>query len=159
VADSSELAEIIQSFYNQISVKPEARSRLNLVKKNSREKALAFGLSLALWFVLVHESKIIYRTYTVPIEHEQLSDSLVLSDLEPKEVEVTLSGQRKTFYLSNTNEIKLTLKPWAFKKGENTIAISTSNLSFPENLVLEKVEPNRIIAIVKQKSQPAKDMQ
>jgi diadenylate cyclase len=151
VNDPSKLVEIIESFYDQISANHEAGSRAGLLRKNIREKALAAGLALALWFVLVHESKIIDRTYSVPVEYGGLPDSLILTDLEPKHVEVTISGQRKTFYFSNSKEIRLDLKPWMFKKGENSISISHSNFSIPENLVLERVEPNRIIATVKQK--------
>jgi diadenylate cyclase len=152
VNSPSKLAEIIESFYNQISATHEVRSRAGLIRNNIREKALALGLALSLWFVLVHESKIINRTYSVPVEHGELSDSLVLNDLEPKRVEITLSGQRKTFYFSDSKEIRLDLKPWVFKKGENFIAISHSDFSIPENLVLEKIEPDRVLATVTQKS-------
>jgi diadenylate cyclase len=151
VSDNSKLAEIIESFYAQISAGHRSSSWIDLLRKNFGTKIMALGLTLALWFVLVHESKIIYRTYRIPVEYGELTDNLVLSDLEPKEVEVTLSGQLKAFYFDNPNEIKLVLKPWMFKKGKNAITISSSNLTFPENLMLERVSPNRVLATAKQK--------
>jgi diadenylate cyclase len=151
VDDQAKLAQIIESFYDEISVNHQAKSWSNLLKKNSKEKVLATALALSLWFVLVHESKTIYQTYSIPVEHGELSDNLVLTDLEPSKVEVTLSGQRKTFDLSNAKEIRLVLKQWVFKKGKNAINISPSDLVFPDNLVLEKLEPNRVVATVKQK--------
>jgi diadenylate cyclase len=154
VNSPSELAEIIESFYDQISANHEVRSWVGLIRINFREKALAWGLALALWFVLVHEAKIINRTYWIPVEHGVLPNNLVLTDLEPKQVEVTLSGQRKTFYFSDSKEIRLDLKPWVFKKGDNFITLSRSSFSIPENLVLEKIEPDRVVATVKQKPVP-----
>jgi diadenylate cyclase len=151
VSDPSKLAELIESFYVRISAGHRSRSWFDLIRKNFGTKVMAVGLTLALWFVLVHESKIIYRTYRIPVEYGELTDNLMLSDLEPKEVEVTLSGQRKAFYFDNPNEIKLVLKPWMFKKGKNVITISSSNLTFPENLMLERVSPNRVLATAKPK--------
>jgi diadenylate cyclase len=151
VEDEAKLAGIIHSFYSEIHANHEMKSWSNLLKKNSKEKVMAATLALSLWFVLVHESKIIYQTYTIPVDHGELPDNLVLTDLEPSTVAVTLSGQRKTFYFSDPKEIKLELKSWMFKNGINTISISNSDVSFPENLVLEKMEPNRVTVTVKQK--------
>jgi diadenylate cyclase len=151
IADSAELSEIISSFYSEIRANYDMKSWANLLKKNSKEKVLAAAMALALWFVLVYESKVIYQTYHVPVQYAELPDNLVLTKLEPESVNVTLSGQRKTFYFSGSKEIRVELKPWVFKKGENAINISSSDLSFPDNLVLEKIEPSRIIADVEQK--------
>ncbi len=152
VSDPSKLADIIESFYSAVGSNNEMGSWSNLLKKNSGEKVLAVGLAMALWFVLVHESKFIYRTFTVTVEHAELPENLTLTALEPKEVEVTFSGQRKSFYFTNSAEIRLMLKPWAFEKGKKVISISNSDLSFPDNLVLEKLEPDQVVTIVEQKS-------
>jgi diadenylate cyclase len=157
IADPVELSEIISTFYSEISANRDAKSWANLLKKNSKEKVLAAALSLSLWFVLVYESNVVYQTYHVRVEHAALPDNLVLISLEPTSVNVTLSGQRKTFYFSNSKEIRLELKPWEFKKGKNTISISSSDLSFPDNLVLENLEPSRITAVVEQKPEPMSD--
>ncbi len=152
VNDPSKLAETIESFYKGISIKRDVSSWVGLVRNNFREKLLASGLALALWFVLVHEAKTINRTYPVAVVPAELADNLILTDLEPKQVEVTVSGQRKAFYFSNPNEIRLDLKRWVLKKGGNSITLSRSDFSVPENLLFEKVEPSRIVATVVQKS-------
>jgi diadenylate cyclase len=150
VDDRSELAEIIETFYGEINSNHHAKLS-NLLKKNFKEKVLAVVLALCLWFVLVHESKTIYQTFSIQVEHGELPEHLVLTDLEPSKVEVTFSGLRRTFDLGNSKEIRLELKPWLFRKGKNAINISSTDLIFPDNLVLEKLEPNRIVATVMEK--------
>ena len=50
------------------------------------------------------------------------------------------------------------LKPWAFEKGKRIIDVSSSDLSFPDNLMLEKLEPSQVVTTVEQKPVSEDDM-
>jgi diadenylate cyclase len=154
LGEPAALATILESYYREISAGRHTKPWSDFLKINFREKLLAVGLAVALWFVLVHESNIIYRTFSVPVEHAELPPNLSLTRLDPKQVEVTFSGQRKSFYFINDSELELVLKPWRFEVGRNVINLSSSDLSFPESLVLEKVEPSHVIATVEEKRVP-----
>ena len=102
----------------------------------------------------MHESRIIFKTYTIEVEHAALPANLTLAVLEPREINITLSGPRRAFYFINPSEIRLFLRPRAFEEGKKAIEISSSDLSIPTGLELETLEPRRILAVVKQRRKP-----
>jgi diadenylate cyclase len=154
VRDHLELADIIEAFNRDIHSEHFPMSRANLLKKNSREKLLAFGLSLALWFVLVHESHTIFKTYTVMVEPPMVPDALSLSALDPKDIQVTFSGPRKSFYFLNPSDIRLALKPWAFEEGHKTVNLSDSELTYPKDLTVESMTPGHVLVTLNRKNSP-----
>ena len=99
-------------------------------------------MTSALWFVLVYGSKLVYKTYTVPIEYSALPSGLIVGDIDPQEIEVSFSGPRRAFYFFSTKEIKVFLKLWNAKEGRRRIKVSKSDLSFPQGIVLENLEPS-----------------
>jgi len=147
----SALTDIIESFYSEISARQERRSWRDLVRKNSREKVLAAGLAMALWFVLVHESTTTFKTFSVPVEYEESPAGLTLVSVNPREVKITLSGSRKEFYFLNSSDIKLVLSPSVLESGRRAVEISRSDLSFPGDFELQRVEPRRVVVSVKEK--------
>lgn len=142
ITDPEALKQTIDLFYQEITpVEPGRRSWQDFFKKNSREKVIALGMALALWFVVVHGSKPVYRTYTVPVKYSVLPSTLAVRALTPKEVDVRLSGPRRAFYFFSAGKIRLFLKLWNLERGFHKIKINRSDLSFPKSLVLEGIEP------------------
>lgn len=142
VNDSETLSKVIKNFYQEISPSPVNKLWQEFFKKNSREKIIALVMTLALWFVLVYGSKLVYKTYTIPIEYSALPSGLIVEDIDPQEIEVSFSGPRRAFYFFSTKEIKVFLKLWNAKEGRRRIKISKSDLSFPQGIVLENLEPS-----------------
>jgi len=142
VSDSETLGTIIKNFYQEIG--PASGNKLwqEFLKKNSREKIIALVMTSALWFVLVYGSKLVYKTYTVPIEYSALPTGLTVEEITPKEIEVSFSGPRRAFYFFNTNEVKVILKLWNVKEGRHSFKIAKSYLSFPQGIGLENLEPS-----------------
>lgn len=155
VARNGELHEIgpeqlflvLEDFFEEINPSNGSQSWYTLFTKNYKEKLTALLITLVLWFVFVYGSRETYRSFSIPIESSSLLSQYEITDIEPKEVKVTFSGPHNAFYLLNEKEIRLSLKiPSEAKDGINTIHISESNLSFPENIRLEDIEPRRIKA-------------
>jgi uncharacterized protein (TIGR00159 family) len=142
IADSETLSAAIKNFYQEISPPPVNKLRQEFFKKNSREKIIALVMTSALWFVLVYGSKLVYKTYTVPIEYSALPTGLTVEEIAPKEIEVSFSGPRRAFYFFNINEVKVILKLWNVKEGRHSFKIAKSYLSFPQGIGLENLEPS-----------------
>ncbi|HPD60240.1 MAG TPA: diadenylate cyclase [Thermodesulfobacteriota bacterium] len=142
VNDSETLSTIIKKFYQEINPPPANKFWQDFFKKNSREKIIALVMTLALWFVLVYGSKLVYKTYTVPIECSALPAGLIVEEITPQTIEVSFSGPRRAFYFFNTNEVKVFLKLWNVKEGRHSFKIAKSYLSFPQGIALENLEPS-----------------
>lgn len=144
VKDTEELSLVLHRFYQDITPGKATKLWQDFFKKNSREKIIALSMTLALWFVLVHGSKLVTKTYTVPVEYSVLPSTLTVTKIFPTEVDVAFSGPRRAFYSLNKKKIKVFVKLWNLKEGTKTIKLSRSELSFPKDIALETIEPPAI---------------
>ena len=138
------LGEILVEFEREISPQPASRAWRAQLRRNSREKLIALGLAVALWFVLVHESRIVYRTFRVPVKLAESDEDRMLRRVQPAEVDVTFSAPRKSLYLVDAEDIALTLRAWGLGAGHSMLPITARDFDYPQNLVFEAVEPDRV---------------
>lgn len=148
VDEAGELSRVLNSFFLEKSGNQTSPRWRDFFKRNYREKTLGAGLAVALWFVLVYGAETIYKTFDVPVQTAEFSTGLVITQTDPKEIAVTLSGQRKLFYLTDKDEVKVILKPWQLQRGTTTITLLNSNFSTPEGLTYESAEPQVITVTV-----------
>jgi hypothetical protein len=102
------------------------------------------AVTVALWFVFVHEGRLTYRGFQVPVEYANLAPTLAVKEIRPAKVEVTLSGPRRYFYFVRPTRIRLTVNMADLKEGYQSKQIQRSSVSFPEKLRLESIAPARI---------------
>ena len=76
VPGTVELAALLEAFYDEVAPQGPSRPWEDLVRKNSREKAIALVLSVALWIVVVHRSQPVRQTFTVPVQYGLLGPGL-----------------------------------------------------------------------------------
>jgi diadenylate cyclase len=141
-------SEILDSFYSELKSDQKSTRLKEFFRRNYREKILAVSLALALWFVLVHEARTVYRTYNIPVQSADLFSDLVVTQIEPESVEVTLSGQRKSFYFLGENDIKLNLKLWQLKAGKSIVRLLGSDFTIPEGLEYEDAMPREVAVTI-----------
>ncbi len=151
VRDSDELSSILEGFYSEVAPTSNAKPWKNLFKKDSRELVIAFAATLVLWFFFVHESKIEHRSYIVPIEYENAPVNLAVQKIEPSEVQVTFSGPRRLFLFMKENRIKVSLHLFNVGRGTLRRTITRSDLSFPEGLLVENIQPNEVTLQISEK--------
>ncbi len=144
VYDPEELRTLLENFYQEIIPPQEVRPWKDFFKKNYREKVIAVTVTAILWFFLVHESKIDYRTFHVPVGYTNLPPHLIVTQVQPPEVEVTFSGSRRSFYFVSREDIHLFLKVFDAESGMIRRTVSMSDFSFPEGLLVEKIQPGEV---------------
>ena len=149
-----QLILVLENFYEEMSPYGLTKPWYSILTKNYREKAIAFLITISLWFIFVYGSRQVYRSFVIPVDSTAILSQHQITDIEPKELKVTFSGEHRAFYLLNENEIKLFLKiPNSVEDGMKTIIISESNLSYPKDIKLESIEPHIIKVRLKSENQ------
>ncbi len=150
--DPQELTNLLEAYYHELYPEKKTSPLADIFQKNVREKVMALAVTLVLWFLFVHESKITYEKFPVPVELTNLEEDLEIHAIRPKEVEVTLSGKRSAFYFLNKKELHLYLNMLDAKVGTEIKQIQDSELTIPEGIILESMSPNRVqISLTKEK--------
>lgn len=111
---------------------------------NITEKAVALVLSILLWFVIVHESKLVYKSFEIPIKHTSPPSGLTVNSLAPDKLEVTFLGPRREFYFFNKNRVKVIIKIADINPGKSKLNILESNIEFPKDITLENYQPKDV---------------
>lgn len=142
--DPSALSHVLENFFHEIYPPPQPHHWRDLFQKNYREKCFALVIAILLWFLQVFGSKIIYKTFTVAVEGVGLPARLVMTNLVPREVSVTFSAPRRTFFLFNKKSIRVLLKSWQMREGTQSLRLTGANLVIPKNIVLERIDPNKV---------------
>lgn len=145
VETSADLAKVLGNFYDEIAPRRRQQPWVVFFQKNYREKAIALGLSVTLWILMVFRSHQVEHTYDIPINYSLLPGNLSVSSVEPSKVKVTLSGPRKNFDFVSADKLKLTLELWDAQKGRHPVSISSDDLSYPKDLELQDIEPRGVV--------------
>jgi diadenylate cyclase len=151
VPGTAELASLLESFYDEIAPLSPSRPWEDLVRKNSREKAIAVVLSVALWAVVVHRSQEARQTFTVPVQYGLLDPGLRVARIEPAAVRVTLSAPRKEFTFFLPQSIRLFLNLSDTRLGVRTIPLTSTDLSYPSTFDLHDIQPRQVLVDIERK--------
>ncbi len=149
--DAEELRLRLEAFYQEVTPSANVKPLNNLFRQNYREMLIALVSTLILWFFFVHESKIDYRTYILPVTLENVPSTLVVKSIEPQEVEVTFSGPRRQFLFLNEKSLKITITIFNGREGTYRRTITKSNIASPEGLSVEYIQPQQIIVQLSKK--------
>lgn len=115
-----------------------------------KEKIAAFFVATVLWFMFVHESAVVYKSFRVPVETVGLAKTFAVQSVEPSDVRVIFSGPRRDYYFVDHKDIRLILKLFDLteleKRGEGLYEapINPSDLVFPAGLSVENVIPRGV---------------
>ena len=144
IPGTAELASLLEEFYNEVA--PESRTHpwVDLIRKNSREKAIAVVLAVGLWLVVVHRAQEVRQTFTVPVQYGLLPPELTVARVVPDTVSVRFFGPRKEFTFLRPQNLKLFLNLSDAVPGTRIVAITVGDLSYPSMLDLDDIEPRQV---------------
>jgi len=144
VDDAEQVRDIVQSLYDEIAPERGSTRWRDALSRNWRERIIAVGIAAGLWFGLVHGSITVYRSFRVPVEVSQVPLHLAVASVTPESILVTFSGARREFLFLKPERLLIAAKAWDLKAGSNDLTISSADLTFPGNLVLERMDPRGV---------------
>lgn len=142
VAGPDELLLLLQSA--NYEAPPAAQSSRSLWRKDYRSKAVALGISVLLWLVLVHGGKQVIRRFTVPVEFVDLPAGAEVIAVSPKHVVLTLAGPRRSFFFLTERSARLALSLADLPVTRALRKIHTSEVFFPRELTLREIRPSKV---------------
>jgi uncharacterized protein (TIGR00159 family) len=156
VSTSAELADVLEGFYDEIAPQPESWVWTRIIFRNYREKALSFGLAVALWILVGYSGQVVQRSFDVPVNYGSLPSTLIVAKVVPDRVRVTLSGQRKAFAFLKLEDIRLLYHLWDASRGKHRFLVTSHDLSYPPGLTLEDIEPRQVLLDIENRPVDAK---
>jgi diadenylate cyclase len=146
LTDSGELAAEIARFLRE--TRPGAGERRSfwwqLLREHWAEKVASLVFVTALWMAAVPGSRPFERTFPVPVDVTNLPPGLVLDDVKPSTIDVTLSGLRREFYLFAPRFLRITIDASMAAQDRRTFQVLGRDLRYPKSLTLEGIEPDEV---------------
>jgi uncharacterized protein (TIGR00159 family) len=123
---------------------------LQLVRENWFIKIAALSMAIGFWYIFVPGSKLVETAYKIPVVVENLPAELKLDRIQPTEVTVRFSGQRRDFYLFDRKKLRATVDGSMAVLGRRTFELSEQNVRHPKNITLLDLAPTTVrISVVK----------
>lgn len=110
----------------------------------AKERVGALTVAVAFWYVFVPGSKIVQATYKIPVEVRNLSPEFELQSVQPAEVEATLSGPSRPFYLFQASKLRVTVDASLADLGRRTFNISEQDVRHPKEINVEELNPSTL---------------
>lgn len=149
--ESGQVRNFLEKFYAE-TVHPVRSHRFrDLMLRNPREKLLAVLLTIGLWYAVVHESRVVHKTFVLPVEYTQPAADLYVESVEPREVRVTFSGPRYIFRFLKRNDIRALIRLHNYGEGTWAVPVSETNITPPKDTVLDEIDPSLVLVEIEKK--------
>jgi diadenylate cyclase len=148
-------AEIDRFLHDTRPSDGERRSFLRqLVREHWVEKVASLIFVSALWYAVVPGSRPVKRTFPVEVHVSNLPPNLVLDDVKPAQITVTLSGLRREFLLFNPRLLRVNLDARLATAGRRTFQVADRDVRYPKSLALEAIQPDSVRISVRPAAPP-----
>ncbi|MBF0254690.1 MAG: diadenylate cyclase [Candidatus Omnitrophica bacterium] len=153
VTGAEELSVVLNRFLEEMHPVEKLKPWEEIAKRNFKEKLIALSLAVGLWFVNVHSSRVIYRSFTVPATTIEAPKDWNVREVSPRVVEVTFHGPRSAFFFMTDEDIKLLVK-YQLQDGIQRIRLYSENLSYPKKFTFDYFDPLYVDVRLEKTSQP-----
>lgn len=127
-----------QFYYNLCP--PPKESHLSWFSKNAGIKIISTVFAIIIWSLMAYRVDTVNRTFTIPVEYRNVPAGLVLEDIQPQEVKITLSGPERSFNFDNTILVA-SLDLGKIRSGNQSLPITGKDINIPKGLNLISISP------------------
>jgi hypothetical protein len=142
-------AKVREHLEEEAGPEPAPSEPFRLLRKNWREAAIAVGVSVVLWALVIPGSKESERTVRVPVVIENLPVGYALENVDPAEVEATVSGLRRDLFFLDSLRMEAAIDSFLVQLGRRTFEVAPESVRHSGRVTVTAVEPRRVSVLVK----------
>jgi diadenylate cyclase len=137
----------LERFFKEL--RPDKKTNIfqDFWQRNWREKLIAIIISAGLWFVLIYNATLTYKTFKIPVMTGKLPHPWVVEKIDPAEIAVTFRGPRSAFFAFSKDKVNLFPK-FKMEAGSQKVKIHTNDLAFPKNIYFEDFDIEQIHVVI-----------
>ena len=128
-----------------------AREHLSTLLRRWPGVVGALAAAALLWLLVVPGSGVVRAVRSVPVVVENLPEGFALAGVDPEEVEVTVSGPRRSLVLGEANAIEVRVDALLVQLGRRTFQVTPDLVTLPEGFQVHGVNPKQVrLSVVKE---------
>lgn len=135
------LEKVLMDFFKEKFPAQAVSFWTNIIRKNTPEKLLAFCMASLLWFFLVFQAGTVRRDYKVPLSFLNLGEELVVEDIKPSIVTVTLESRGKASDILDPKDLEIAIDGTDLKVGAQRLALTENLVKRPSGFEVVNINP------------------
>ncbi len=141
-----QLEKELEKFINEKFVAPKEKGLKKIFKYNTTYKLVSILLASCIWFLTAYQADMLEKSYSIPITFSQVPPEVLIEDISPSEVFITVSGRgEKAFEGINNESFQVIFEDNTLETGVNTKILSEKNFVVPRDLALVSFEPESFL--------------
>jgi uncharacterized protein (TIGR00159 family) len=135
------IASELHSFIAATSPNQAPRARWRGFVARWREGLAGFALAVGIWALVIPGDGLVEVVRLVPVTVENLPPGYAVEEIDPPEVQVTLSGPRWEIYFTDPNAVRIRIDALLVQLGRRTFQIDPEQVERPEALRVLRTDP------------------
>jgi diadenylate cyclase len=145
LAQPAELTGELRAFQALLApASPTRTARWRGAARHAPEAGAALALAAALWIVRVPGAAMDEVVRSVPVIVDKLPEGYELESVDPREVQVTLSGLRRDLFLRAGQPVEVHVDALLAKLGRRTFRIGPDQVATPPRIDVVAVQPDEV---------------
>lgn len=140
----ADLKQRLQQFLGSPEHRPVVAQQ-HMLRRRFGWKLAALAVAALLWFVFAFSVDTVYRTFAdVPVEFRDVPPGWRVEQVEPSQVNLTLSGPQRAFAQINVEELIVIFRNGPWQTGTSELTIGDANLALPPGVNLVSGEAPQV---------------
>ncbi len=150
IKTKEDLQKVLADFIKG-NAKPSANSSWHYFwAKNTYIKMISLSLAVLFWLAFSFSAGVVNQTFTVPLEARFLAKDLVVDQVLPENIEVTVSGLERDLRNFDSRQVKVFVDVPKATAGWEIVHLSKDNINLPPYITLSKIFPQTAQIVLKQ---------
>lgn len=123
------------------------------ILKNAPTKLTALSIALVLWTVLIMQTGIVKKEFSIPLSFQLLSDQYEIDSKAGKtQINVVLQGRSRDISTFDGTKLEAKVDARDFASGTVPIIITEDMITVPSYLSVVDIEPDQVKVLIKEKN-------